>query len=163
MPPQYLTVATVLHRLLPLPALLSVLWAQAFGLHIGYHCDCDFAPTGGHFTFVDHCHGPQPVGEDEHHHDSDHDLPHDHDGSLPDGSHEHEAVVDSLVANTASFSKVHLPAPFVFLLDALSIRIAHPVVLETAITDLFVLSQHRRCYAGDDWPHQLSSSIALRL
>jgi hypothetical protein len=132
-------------------------------MHIGYHCACDLEPSGGHFTFVDHCHGPQPTGPDEHHHDSDHSLPHDHDTPLPDGSHEHEPVVDTLVASSASFTKVQPPAPFVFLLDPLSIRIAHPISVSSDTAPLIASSTSRRCHLADNWPHQLSQSIALRL
>jgi hypothetical protein len=163
LPPLYLTVSKRSHRLLSLTALVAVLWAQAFGMHIGYHCACDLEPSGGHFTFVDHCHGPQPTGPDEHHHDSDHSLPHDHDTPLPDGSHEHEPVVDTLVASSASFTKVQPPAPFVFLLDPLSIRIAHPISVSSDTAPLIASSTSRRCHLADNWPHQLSQSIALRL
>jgi hypothetical protein len=163
LPPQYPTVSKRSHRLLSLTALLAVLWAQAFGMHIGYHCACDLEPSGGHFTFIDHCHGPQQTSPHDHHHDSDHSLQHDHHAPLPDGSHEHEPVVDTLVASTVSFTKVQPPLPFVFLLDPLSIRIAHPISVSSDTAPLIASSTSRRCPQADNWPHQLSQSIALRL
>ncbi|HCN76551.1 MAG TPA: hypothetical protein DIT13_05050 [Verrucomicrobiales bacterium] len=80
------------HALLMLTATLAVAWAQTFGIHHGWLCDC-----GGveRITLVDHCHGPH---SHDCHEDEDHDVPHHHEDGEDEDTHRHTAVVDDLVA-----------------------------------------------------------------
>jgi len=159
-------VSSLPHRLLLVPALLAVLWAQAFGMHLGYHCDCDQAPNGGHFTLIDHCHGPQNAATGDHHHDWDHfDSSHSHDSSPSEEPlHEHEAVVDTLVAHPLSLTKVQPPPPSFFPASLPPVRFVSALLLTPQPPRLIASpSLWRRCPQVDDWPRQLSQSIALRL
>jgi hypothetical protein len=143
-----------LRRLLVAAALLAVGWAQAFGLHRGYLCDC----AGGiHLTQVDHCHS---AGSSDHH---DHELPLDHDCPADQATHDHDPVVDDLVAQHLSSGKIQ--APPLPLMDG--VLAWHTATLFTALPNDLpepgAWSQLRRCPRLPDWPRQLSQSISLRL
>jgi hypothetical protein len=138
-------------------ATVALGWAQAFGLQRGYYCDC----TGsGHLTMVNHCH----VSSAElHDHDHDHDLPHEHDGEDEQDTHEHPPVVDTLLAQNHSFLQVQ--APPLMLWEAGWIWQPLPFLSPTleSASELWRLRAFRRCTASEDWPHQLSQAISLRL
>jgi ABC-type Zn2+ transport system substrate-binding protein/surface adhesin len=100
------------HLSLTLLAFTAMLWAQVFGLHRGFVCDC-----GGvaEVTQIDHCHGPHSEAchdhEEEfsvHHHDDHEDSDHE-----SEGTHEHAALVERLVAGAVSDMDVQAPRPLV--------------------------------------------------
>jgi hypothetical protein len=83
-------------------ATLAVAWAQAFGIHRGWLCDCGDTLR---LTLVDHCHGPHSSAC----HDNDeHDLPHHHEED-DEESHEHTAVVEDLLGKQHEVSTIHAP------------------------------------------------------
>lgn len=104
---------SVLKRTLSTLALLLVACAQIFGMDRGFLCDC-----GGieKVTRVDHCHGPHSAAC---HADEDHDLtPHHHDSSTHQegedtDSHEHQALIESLLASITPSLAYSAPVPVI--------------------------------------------------
>jgi hypothetical protein len=138
---------------LGLIALLAVGWAQTFGLHRGWLCDC-----GGEeqITLMDHCHGPHSA---DCHEDEDHSVPHEHDEDDGD-RHQHAAVIDSLVAKQQNDTALQLTVP-VNLLSAFDLletsRQAHTGVR-------FVTEKPpQRSLQAPAWPRRLAQTIALRI
>ncbi|MGV3664393.1 MAG: hypothetical protein ACO1TE_29745 [Prosthecobacter sp.] len=144
------------HRLvLGLIALLAIGWAQTFGLHRGWICDC-----GGveYVTQVDHCHGPHSEAcHDEE--NADHSIPHDHEGDDGD-THQHAAVVDSLVAkqqNDFAFS-IAAPVKVLSVLDAWESLVQAPCEVEHLAE-----TPPPRAGPAREWPLILAQTIALRI
>ena len=135
-----------LSRLLPLAAILAVLWAQAFGIHRGYFCDAE----GGYYTSADHCH----LGDE---HALDHDDCEDH-----GDRHEHESVIDDLVARALSSDKIQPPAPSFCVIEPAAIEFSG---LISALPHLAPPDRPRTETshgAHDDWPSQIAQTISLR-
>lgn len=141
--------------ILGLIALLAIGWAQTFGLHRGWVCNC-----GGveEITQVDHCHGPHSTachGEENH----DHSLPHHHDENDGD-THEHAAVVDSLIAkqqNDFAFS-IAAPVKVLCVLDAWESILRAPSQVECLAETL-----PSRAGPVHAWPRVIAQTIALRI
>lgn len=146
------------HRLLlGLIALVAVGWAQTFGLHRGWLCDC-----GGvaFITQVDHCHGPH--SEACHEEDNaDHATPHEHAGGDKGGdTHEHAAVVESLLAKQ--------PSDFAFTIATPMTLISELALWEDLVRDPAQESRRAetpppRAGPAREWPRRLAQSIALRI
>lgn len=141
--------------ILGLTALLAVGWAQTFGLHRGWICDC-----GGveEITQVDHCHGPHSTAcHDER--NEDHSVPHQHHEDDGD-THEHAIVVDSLIAkqqNDFAFS-IAAPVKVLSVLDTWESILQVPSKMEH-------LAETPPPRAGPEreWPRWLAQTIALRI
>jgi len=138
-------------------ALLAIGWAQTFGLHRGFMCDC-----GGveHITQVDHYHGPHSTASHEHEHeDEDHSLPHHHDEDDGD-THELAAVVDCLVAKQQNDAAPHISAPL-NLLGTLDLW----ETSRLALSGLRFAAEEppQRCSQAHEWPRRLAQTIALRI
>jgi hypothetical protein len=133
--------------------LFAMGWAQAFGLHRGFMCDC-----GGveQITLVDHCHGPHSSGCHEH---EDHSLPHDHEGE--DGeTHDHAAVVDSLLAQLQQDTGTVFSPP-VKGLDAFDFLASVRLIA----TDVKCMPETppRSWRQRQEWPRRIAQTIALRI
>ncbi len=138
------------HRLtISLIALIAISWAQAFGLQRGYLCDC-----GGveNLTQVDHCHGPHSTAC---HDVEDHDIPHQHDETDED-THQHAAVIDSLLAKQQSTVGFDIVAPSL----AVIAEITWDIAPQRYSTPLVLVN---RSHKPPDWPQRLSQTIALRI
>ncbi|MFN0077475.1 MAG: hypothetical protein ACKVY0_13475 [Prosthecobacter sp.] len=138
---------------LGLIALLAVGWAQTFGLHRGFMCDC-----GGveHITQVDHCHGPH---SNACHDVEDHDIPHQHDETDED-THQHAVVTEALLAkqpNAAGFD-LAAPMPMVIAEIVWEISVRQTVTLPVANSPGF-----KRWCVMQEWPHRIVQTIALRI
>ena len=133
-----------------------MLWAQVFGLHRGFVCDC-----GGvaEVTQMDHCHGPH--SEACHHHEEE--IPcHGEDDEHHDeaGTHEHAALIERLVAGNV-IDMVTVPAPAASVIEM-------PVWL--AVEPFWIgESEFSTVMYRDDvsrrrsWPEVLARTIALRI
>lgn len=146
-----------IHAAFTLLAFSAMLWAQVFGLHRGFVCDCgDVAEV----TAADHCHGPhseacheheeEPLcrGEgDEHHDDAD--------------THEHAALVERLKAASATQMHVMAPTPLVSVMEMPEWLVAESSDLgRKASSTLFSMDEMVR---PRSWPHVLSHTLALRI
>lgn len=134
-------------------ALLAMGWAQTFGLHRGFMCDCGGVEL---MTQVDHCHGPHSSAC---HDDDDHSLPHDHDDE-DESTHEHAAVVDSLLAQFQQDTGAAISAPVKVLgtFDLLErVRVSS---VEGKCTPEIPPRPWRQM---QDWPRRLAQTIALRI
>lgn len=143
--------------ILGLIALLAVGWAQTFGLHRGFACDC-----GGmeQITQVDHCHGPHSTAchEEE---NADHSIPHEHEED--DGStHQHAAVVDSLVAKQQTDFAFSIAAP-VKVLDAQALWESSVHVLTEDDRSTETPPPRAGPAQASAWPRLLAQTIALRI
>lgn len=138
---------THLRRLLPLAAILAVLWAQAFGIQRGYFCDAD----GGHYTWADHCH----LGDA---HAQDHDDSEDH-----DDRHEHESVIDDLVARALSSAKIQPPAPSFCVIEPAISEFSGLIAALPHLAPPDLPRSETSHRAHDDWPSQIARTISLRL
>lgn len=138
---------------LGLIALLAVGWAQTFGLHRGWLCDC-----GGEeqITLVDHCHGPHSA---DCHEDEDHSVPHEHDEDDGD-RHQHAAVIDSLVAKQQNDTALQIFAP-VNLLGTLDLWETSRQTL--AGVRFEAEKPPQRNLQAQEWPRRLAQTIALRI
>ncbi len=145
-------------RLLIASAILAIGWAQAFGMHRGYFCDC---AGSGHLTLFDHCHASAPGAH--HHEDDDHDLPHHHECPDDEDTHSHPAVVDSLVAHQAGLHPIQIPP--LMPVDAGWDWQSLPLIAQadTAARDAPDWRLLRRSPLAEDWPRLLSQTISLRL
>lgn len=138
-------------------ATVALGWAQAFGLHRGYYCEC----TGsGHLTLVNHCHASHADLDD---HDHDHHLPHEHDCSDEQDTHEHPAVVDLLVAQNLSFLQVQAPPLMLWEAGWIWQPLPHLSPTLDSSPEIWRTRAFRRCPSSEDWPRQLSQAISLRL
>lgn len=138
---------------LGLIALLAVGWAQTFGLHRGWLCDC-----GGveQITQVDHCHGPHSSAC---HEDEDHSFPHQDEEDDGD-THQHAAVIDSLVAKQQNETALQILAP-VHLLGTLDLW---ETSRQTLAGVRFVTEKPpQRSLQAQAWPRRLAQTIALRI
>lgn len=138
---------------LGLIALFAVCWAQTFGLHRGFMCDC-----GGQeqITVVDHCHGPHSTAC---HEDDDHAVPHQHDEDDGD-THQHAAVVDSLVAKQQNDTVPQLAVP-VSLLSTFDLWETSRQTL--AGVRFTAEKPPQRSLPAQEWPRRLAQTIALRI
>lgn len=140
------------HVCLTLFAFVAMLWAQVFGLHRGFLCDC-----GGvaEVTAMDHCHGPHSEacheheeeipcrGEgDEHHDDAD--------------THEHAALIERLVAGNV-IDMVAVPAPLVSVVEMPAWLAVESVWFEEMVSSTTDPPLRR------SWPQVLTGSVALRI
>lgn len=138
---------------LGLIALLAVGWAQTFGLHRGYLCDC-----GGQeqITAVDHCDGPHSTAC---HEDEDHSVPHEDEEDAGD-RHQHAAVVDSLVAKQQNDTALQISAP-VNLLSTFDLWEASR---QNLVGVRFVTEKPpQQSLQAQAWPRRLAQTIALRI
>ena len=133
--------------------LLAMGWAQTFGLHRGFVCDC-----GGveQMTLVDHCHGPHSSAC---HEDEDHSIPHDHDDEEGE-THEHVAVVDSLLAQLQQDTGAVFIAP-VKALDAFDLL--QRFRLTSAEGKCMPETPPRPWRQTQEWPRRIAQTIALRI
>lgn len=129
------------HVCLTLLAFAAMLWAQVFGLHRGFVCDC-----GGvaEVTAMDHCHGPDSAPCHE---------PDDHDAS---DTHEHAALIERLVAGNV-IDMVAVPAPLVSVIEMPVWLAAEPVLFEETVASKSDPPLQRL------WPQVLTGSVALRI
>lgn len=140
------------HVCLTLVAFVAMLWAQVFGLHRGFVCDC-----GGvaEVTAMDHCHGPHSEacheheeeipcrGEgDEHHDDAD--------------THEHAALIERLVAGNV-IDMVAVPAPLVSVVEMPAWLAVESVWFEEMVSSTTDRPLRR------SWPQVLTGSVVLRI
>lgn len=142
-------------------ALVAIGWAQTFGLHRGYACDCGGVEA---FTQVDHCHGPHSTACHEEGNE-DHAIPHQHDEEEEDGdTHPHAVVVDSLVAKQQNDD-------FSFSL-AVPVRALDAQALWECAVHMPPQLQHQAptpppragpALAASAWPRLLAQTIALRI
>lgn len=133
-----------------LVALLAVGWAQTFGLHRGFMCDC-----GGveQITQMDHCHGPHSAAC---HEDEDHSIPHQHEEDDGD-THQHSALIESLLALKADSSQF---ASIAATVPAVCYVVALPSVIQAELPASRHLAVHPD---GRRWPQVLAHTIALRV
>lgn len=134
-------------------ALLAVGWVQTFGLHRGFMCDC-----GGveHITQVDHCHGPHSSAC---HEDEDDSVPHPHEEDDGD-THQHAAVVDSIIAKQQNDSAPQLIAP----LSTCSTMDLWKCSRQAFAGVQYVTEKPpQRSWQAQDWPRRLAQTIALRI
>jgi hypothetical protein len=130
-----------------------MLWAQVFGLHRGFVCDCGGAAE---VTRLDHCHGLDPKACHEHeqespwHHDRD-----DHDDDA--GTHEHAALIERLVASSAAGLHVMAPAPLVSVIEMPAWLAVEPVLFEEMVSSKSDPPRRR------SWPQVLTRSVVLRI
>lgn len=144
------------HRLiLGLIALLAIGWAQTFGLHRGWICDC-----GGveEITQVDHCHGPHSEACHEEGNEA-HSIPHQHHEDDGD-THEHVAVVDSLIAKQQNDFSFSIEAP-VKVLSVLSLW--ENLVRVPSQVEQVAHTPPPRAGPEREWPRRLAQTIALRI
>lgn len=141
--------------ILGLIALLAIGWAQTFGLHRGWVCDC-----GGveFITQVDHCHGPHSTAcHDEE--NEDHSVPHHH-GEEDGDTHEHPAVVDSLVAKQQNDFSFSIATP----VKVLGVMNAWETIVRVPSHDEQVAeTPPPRAGPEREWPRRLAQTIALRI
>ncbi|MBE2284654.1 MAG: hypothetical protein IAE77_14445 [Prosthecobacter sp.] len=143
------------HRLvLGLLALLAIGWAQTFGLHRGFMCDC-----GGveRLSQVDHCDGPHSAAC----HEEEHEPAPAHDDEEDVGDrHEHAAVVDSLVAKHQQDATPDISPQFdvigTLVLEK-SCRLALAGVRRAPETP------PRRSLPAHEWPRRIAQVISLRV
>ena len=138
---------------LGLIALLAVGWAQTFGLHRGWLCDCG---SEEQITWMDHCHGPHSA---DCHEDEDHSVPHEHDEDNGD-RHQHAAVIDSLVAKQQNDTALQIFAP-VNLLSTLDLWETSRQTL--AGVRFEAEKPPQRGLQAPEWPRRLAQTIALRI
>jgi hypothetical protein len=129
------------HISLTLLAFVAMLWAQVFGLHRGFVCDC-----GGvaEVTSMDHCHGPESAPCREHD---------DHDES---DTHEHAALIERLVAGNV-IAMFAVPAPLVSVVEVPAWLTVEPVVFEETVSSTPDPPLRR------SWPQVLTGSVVLRI
>lgn len=144
------------HRLiLGLIALLAIGWAQTFGLHRGWVCDC-----GGvaEITQVDHCHGPHSEACHETGNE-DHSIPHQHHEDDGD-THEHAAVVDSLIAKQQNDFAFSIATP-VTVLSVL--HIWESILNVPSKMERLAETPPPKQSPVHAWPRLLAQTIALRI
>lgn len=148
-----MTILRLQRLTLGLVAFLAVGWAQTFGLHRGWLCDC-----GGEqqITLVDHCHGPHSA---DCHEDEDHSVPHENDEDAGD-RHPHAAVIDSLVAKQQNDTTLQIFAP-VNLLSTLDLWKTSRQTLAGVCFE--AEKPPRRILQAQEWPRRLAQTIALRI
>lgn len=145
-----------LQLMLGVIAFMAIAWAQAFGLHRGWMCDC-----GGiaHVTQVDHCHGPHSTAchdeELEHH-----SLPHHHENEDGDDRHEHAAVVESLLAKQPHDFSFHFAAPVKVLSVVEAWERAVPV---SPLGETLPVPWLNETVPPREWPMRLARVISLRI
>lgn len=139
---------------LGLIAFLAVGWAQTFGLHRGWLCDC-----GGveQITQVDHCHGPHSTAC---HEEEDHSTPHQHDEGDDGETHQHAVVVDSLVAKQQNDAGLSLAAPVQWVE---AVCLWESVLRAASVARPIMETPPQRSWAGREWPRRLAQVIALRI
>jgi len=144
---------SVVHLILTLLAFSAMLWAQMFGLHRGFVCDC-----GGvaEVTPMDHCHGPH--SEACHEHEEESPCHHDHDDD--EDTHEHAALIERLVTGNV-INLVAVPAPLVSVIEMPEWLAAEPVLVgESAFSPVM----HREDVPRRrSWPEVLAHTISLRI
>lgn len=142
------------HALLMTAATLAVAWAQTFGIHRGWMCDC-----GGmaRLTMVDHCHGPH---SDECHEDDEHDVPHHHEEGEDEDTHEHTAVVDDLVGKQHEVSAVQAPVLPVLAASAWEVELSAPNAAGRRREEP---PDKGRRDGPREWPRILTRTIVLRV
>ncbi|WP_395745528.1 hypothetical protein [Prosthecobacter sp.] len=147
---------SVLKRTLCTLAILLVACAQVFGMGRGFICDC-----GGFekITPADHCHGPHSTACHEHetaepcyesgdeHHDGD--------------THEHQALIESLLASISPALSYSAPAPII--MDLALEEWTAPILLPEAVSAAAALSEHSPPAAQRPWPHVLAHALVLRI
>ncbi|MFO1482767.1 MAG: hypothetical protein U1F71_05310 [Verrucomicrobiaceae bacterium] len=124
------------------------------GLHRGYVCDC-----GGveHLTQTDHCHGPHSAACHEGEEPA---LPHQHDDDDDGDTHQHAAVVDTLLAmqKDEAAMPVVVPVMLVGAADEFSF-----VCLPEPGANSVVNPPPRRSWGVQEWPGRLAQTIVLRI
>lgn len=137
------------HVCLTLLAFVAMLWAQVFGLHRGFVCDC-----GGvaEVTAMDHCHGPH--SEACHEHDEESPCHQDHDDDA--NTHEHSALIERLVAGNV-IDMVAVPAPLVSVVEMPVWLAVEPVLFEEMVSSKSDPPLRR------SWPQVLTRSVVLRI
>lgn len=139
-----------IHACFTLLAFAAMLWAQVFGLHRGFVCDC-----GGvaEVTSMDHCHGPH--SEACHEHEEESPCHHDHDDHGAD-THEHAALIERLVAGNV-IDMVAVPAPLVSVIEMPAWLALESVWFEEVVSSTSDPPLRR------SWPEVLTGSVALRI
>ena len=154
-------------RTLSALALLLVACAQIFGMDRGFLCDC-----GGieKVTRVDHCHGPHSAAchaDENEEAEHDHTLtPHHHDESdhpsQSGDSHEHQALIESLLASISP--GLEFSAPPTAVIHLVLPEWQSPVIQLTALTSTAeVAANHSPQSTHRPWPHVLARTVALRI
>ncbi|WP_395739891.1 hypothetical protein [Prosthecobacter sp.] len=151
------------HLLIAL-ALLALAFAQVFGMGRGFLCDC-----GGveRVTFADHCHGPHSAAC--HQHEDEAPFPcqgtedhHDGEEGSEGGTHEHQALIESLLASISSKIEFSAIAPALVALvmpEWQSPSLTGPASLTSSAS----LSAHPPPVAHRPWPQMLTHAVALRI
>ena len=139
------------HVCLTLLAFVAMLWAQVFGLHHGFVCDC-----GGvaEVTSMDHCHGPH--SEACHEHEEESPCHHDHDDHDDADTHEHAALIERLVAGNV-IDMVAVPAPLVSVVEMPAWLAVESVWFEEMVSSTTDRPLRR------SWPQVLTGSVVLRI
>jgi hypothetical protein len=141
------------HACLTLLAFVAMLWAQVFGLHRGFVCDCGDAQE---VTQTDHCHGPH--SSDCHDHEEESPCHQDHDDDAD--TNEHAALIERLVAGNGT-EMVAVPAPLVSAIEMPVWLAVEPVLLEVSAADASPLRDET--VRQRSWPEVLARTIALRI
>jgi hypothetical protein len=134
-----------------------MLWAQVFGLHRGFVCDCGGALE---LTQFDHCHGPHSEACHDHaeespcHHDAD-----DH----PDdpGTREHAALIERLTTGSVTNMHVMAPAPLISVIEVPAWLAGEPdgIIGQDASASVCIAEPSR----PRSWPRLLTHTVALRI
>ena len=147
----------LLHRFLPMLAVLAVACAQVFGLGRGYVCDCGGVEK---VTMADHCHGPHST--DCHEHEDE--IPcqgegdHQHEGD----SHSHAAVIESLRASPVPALQLAAPPAVVtgYILPSWVLSMQVETVYSCAL-------QERTVWSGHDpmreWSRMHAHTVVMRI
>ncbi|MBB5031168.1 hypothetical protein [Prosthecobacter vanneervenii] len=148
--------SSVLKRALSTLAILLVACAQVFGMDRGFVCDC-----GGmeKITAADHCHGPHSAAC----HDHEAEEPcHEESGGHHDGdTHEHPALIESLLASLSPAFSFSAPAPII--MDLALEEWHSPLFLTEAAASTAVHSEHPPPAAQRPWPQLLARTLVLRI
>jgi hypothetical protein len=142
---------------LTLIAFAAMLWAQVFGLHRGFLCDC-----GGvaELTPFDHCHGPH--SESCHDHEEESPCHHDEDDHADEtDTHEHTALIEELVAGHVTSMHVAAPAPLVSIAVMPEWLTSEALQVKTGLSSPVL--QPPKAEPLRSWPQSLAHTIALRI
>lgn len=148
--------SVIFRHIMPALALLTIASAQVFGMDRGFLCDC-----GGmeKITAADHCHGPHSAvcHEDE----AEEPCHESSDGHHKGDTHEHLALIESLLASLSPALSFSAPAPIIM---DLALEEWHtPLFLTEAPAFTAAHSEHPPPATHRPWPRLLAHTLILRI